>query len=703
MRHALLACSPRRFGNAALRLRIVAAAILIGCISSFPVHTSATPPSKLGPIGERLASACKVQEAAARTVLATYAVRLEGQVATHGCGVLGVYGALVGQGEGAEQVLSNLEAEGKLMQAAAGLVTGSPRFVSMIAASPLDAEALIGTLADLADPERLRLTGALAGVVERYWPGGIASTKGILALSLALSLTMDPGSATALGRALDQIHHLVTPADLPLIATLVQATSVVRPDLAPEKRLKDPVHTVAALSRAAPGALDFFRQTPAALQYAVMFLPPRPEEWRDASQFSDDQLQRLSQDYLDVMAGAYEFLERQGGPVRALTVLDGLQGIVMDAVTRYGNGEEIQGFLKGFAESPVFAAMAGAACGPEWQARIGDLIQAFAPPLSCVAERQDLGATATAAAAPTWKVCPTDPRWEGHLGRTARWYAQTPWAATFLTSATNPVASLRVLHDLPRVMEPLDQRTRKRVGLVLTELEGDPAVTGSFVVDLAATDFLLWLSSADDADTVVQHDPEVRSGRTTSKSVYILITSYPSRDDPSLLEVYRQTGMVDLAHVHQLTRASAADLSAHRFTRMEAAVGALETATDLVDYAGLAAAPITGGASIAIVAARKSGMAALRWAARTAAQRSARTVAGLAGRNGAKVAIREWKHLLVTETRGPGRPPTGSRTIRRWIDNAGTASDVMVAGPILLGFLVANLWGNDDALESCPR
>jgi hypothetical protein len=382
--------------------------------------------------------------------------------------------------------------------------------------------------------------------------------------------------------------------------------------------------------------------------------------------------------------------------------LDALQGPVMDAVFRYGS-KGIPEFFAAFARSDLFTAMLASGCGKEWLDRVRDLALAFAPPADCTAYADGDIRDAVHVAA-----CPTRPGWEGHLGRVARWHAEVTWAPRFLETAADPSAGLRVLRDLPQYLEPLDPEARDRVGRVILGLGTDPALSGSLVADLGAkTDYLPWLATGADVEQVVEHDPDVRSGWTAPKAVYVLVTSYPARDDPSLLDRHLRGEEIPADQIadqiRTLTRQSAAQLSSHKFTAVEVVLGAVEKVSDAADFASFAAAPITGGASIAIVAARKLGMAALKWAARTAAKRSLATASKLAGRAGGKVAIREWKHLLVAESLGPGRPPTGSRAIRRWIDGSLEKANNGGAAAILIGYLIASRLGEDDDLDTCPR
>lgn len=661
------------------------------------VHAQEKTHAELGPVGQQLADACAVLNGEQYDLLVTYAARIEKPVAIAGCGAIGVYGALMGKTDAGSQVLADFEDDTKLMTVASRLVSASPRFAEMLSARPQDGEAIVVTLVDI--PASGNMLDELASTIERDWPRDIAPSDGPLVLSLALLLTPGSDNPTGISRTLNDIRQMVASPDLPLLAMLMQISGMERVDVLARKRLTDAKDAVSTLSRRAPGAIDLFRRMPASLNFAPMFLPPPPELFRHAQELSDEEMRRLRHEYVETMAGAFAALAPNAGAVRAMIALDALQGPIMDAIARYHNGDEILTFLQDFSKSNLFASIVASACGEEWQVRVRTLAWTFAPSANCITDMENDRATGERKGVVT---CPTRPGWEGHLGRVARWYADVTWAARLLTT-TDSTAGLRVLQTLPRVMEPLDHRTVARVGAVVAGLGKDLVLAGQLIADLGdTTDYLRWLAVAKDAEEVVIHDPEVLSGRIAPKAIYVLITSYPSRQDHSLVEDYVMSKTIDSAQVTYLTAATASDLNRHLFTATDRFQHYLDETLDVLgDYLIVTKAPITGGGSIGIVAAKKSGLIALKWAARTAAKRSITTLKKLFAERGAKVAIREWRNALETEMLGPGRPPTGSREIRRWVDRINNGANNVRLLEFLLGFLVANRLGEDNDIDTC--
>ena len=679
---------------------VIAFSVIIA--QSTIVHAQEKTHAGLGPVGQRLANACTVRNGQQYDLLATYATRIENPVAVAGCGAIGVYGALMEKGDAEEQVIISFENDIRLMQVASRLVAASPRFAAMLSVQPQDAEALVATLADI--PASDKMLDDLARAIEHDWPRDIAPPDGPLVLSLALLLTAGSDNPAAIRTALNDIRRTIASPDLPLLAVLMQVSGMERVDTLIQQRLKDAKDVVSTLSRRAPGAIDLFRRTAAALRFAPMFLPPPQELFRNAQDLSDEEMQRLRHEYVETMAGAFAALAPNAGAVRTMIALDGLQGPVMDAISRYHNGNEIIAFLDDFARSNLFALIVASACGEEWQKRVRMLAWTFAPSVNCTNDVEDGQGTSEHKGV---VICPTRPGWEGHLGRVGRWYAETPWAASFLTT-TDSDAGLYVLQNLPRALEPFDRRTVERVGTVVAGLREDPALAGQLIVDLEeATDYLQWLQVAKDSEDLVVHNQDVKSGWTTQKSIYVLITSYPSQLDDSLIQNYntsRSAKNIDLAQVSYLTAATVSDLSNHQFTKTDVAVHVIESTETLVDWASYAAVPITGGASITIVAARKSGITALKWAVHPAMTRSAATLKKLSGEGGTRVAIREWRNLLEQEKLGPGRPPTGSRVIRNSINstyNHLQAIDGISPFWSVLGFIVGNRLGKSNELDTC--
>jgi len=106
----------------------------------------------------------------------------------------------------------------------------------------------------------------------------------------------------------------------------------------------------------------------------------------------------------------------------------------------------------------------------------------------------------------------------------------------------------------------------------------------------------------------VENDEDVANGKSTIKYKYILLTSYPSDQDPS---VFQYIGSKELSmaqdNLDKLYELSINELETHNFTTFEKSMSYLNKADCALTGVAIIAAPFTGGLSLGYIALETAG------------------------------------------------------------------------------------------------
>jgi len=121
------------------------------------------------------------------------------------------------------------------------------------------------------------------------------------------------------------------------------------------------------------------------------------------------------------------------------------------------------------------------------------------------------------------------------------------------------------------------------------------------------------VTKKDDYNIIVKKDSDVQNGISTVKYKYILLTSYPSDEDPSVFQ-YIGSNNLDSAkeNLAKLYKLPIDELESHNFTDFEKSMAFINKADWALTGVAVIAAPFTGGVSLSYIAVKQTGKIAAK-------------------------------------------------------------------------------------------
>jgi hypothetical protein len=174
-----------------------------------------------------------------------------------------------------------------------------------------------------------------------------------------------------------------------------------------------------------------------------------------------------------------------------------------------------------------------------------------------------------------------------------------------LISKDDNLQSIFSLFYVANALETLSIKEQEVFLTLLKELPGESIYLKiPFIHRLEKIGYLRKIINIVDYNKYVSASNNDLSGKSTVKYVYILLTSYPSQNDLSIIQRYYNSKFDDKKirkYLYELKKTPIDELETHRFTFADKA----ELYIDVADYtlmaASIAVLPFTGGASLSYI------------------------------------------------------------------------------------------------------
>ena len=570
-----------------------------------------------------------------------FAIRMNPFIENCGCGVVSLYYALCNNNMA---LIDQLEEDMEMMHAAAEVFEISDEFTSALKDSP-DSVATLALLAHN-DPDIFRrLSGALSSFSRHDSRQLRRNSSYLLYYLLASAMADKDTQSDDIEFIARKLKKKVSVESISALAMLYWQSIIVYPNANPEYWMRAAEN---ALSSLGPKTVKTLAPHKERLAY---FLPPTENDIPESQNISARELQKLRQDYMYLIVYVYKEITRLYSTPYALKVIEYISPAVLEALRFHHNKSEIKAYFNYEFRANIFSnAMNGGVC----QTGSGDEgLKNFFIMYSPYDNGNPVPGT------------------QGNLGLIAKWFAEGK-LRQYIDEARDVNGYIYSMSLLPQIYFGLSQNQKIVFLDLLFGLSTNLTLNAQIIIALNnTTGFFSWIENRPDVFLKVSHNPDISFGESARKYKYILLTSYPKDDSPSILHSFdgRSISSKGLNHMMNM---SIAELETHNFTDIEryidTAVTVYEIAEWTHDAVWIATIPLTLGASapaaLMVMArrmayrsariaerrlksrakmalAKKSFKSIMKWAGRKGwilARQEAKDVFGIASKRGRKVA-----------------------------------------------------------------
>ena len=555
--------------------------------------------------------------------VAEFAIRMKPFVEDCGCGVVNLYYALSSNNM---ELIDQLEEDMDMMHAAAEVFDISDEFTNALR----DSTDSVATLALLArnDPDIFhKLSGALSSFSKHDSRQLRRNPSYILYYLLASAMVDKNTQSNDIEFIARKLKKEVSVGSVGALAMLYWQSIIVYPNANPDYWMWAANETLKSLGPKTIKTLGPYKDC---LAY---FLPPSEDDIPESQNISARELQKLRQEYMDLIVYVFKEITRIYGTPYALKVIEYISPSILEALRFHNNKREIKAYLSYEFNANIFPnALQHGVC----QSGPGDKgLRSFFIMYSPYENGHPVPGT------------------EGNLGLIAKWFAQGN-LRQYIDEAKDINGYIYSMSLLPQIYLQLSQPQKMVFKDLLFGLSETPTLNAQVIIALHnTTRFFTWIENSHDAFSNVNHNPDAYLGENATKYKYILLTSYPKDDSPSIIHSADDGISISSTALNHMMNMSIAELEVHNFTDKERYMDAAETVFDIADWTvtgiSIVAIPLTAGASASVTVmmlARKGATTAAKRTLKTLAKRSLKSTMKLVGRKGWKVARREAKEVL---------------------------------------------------------
>jgi len=588
-----------------------------------------------GSIGDTLRAECPKQAQQYDSTINEYAIRMRDYVEAYGCGVITAYGVFaetdidrIAQWEDSEDAFEDVNS----------VFFMADQYHLDVANNPLLFDALLSLIGSGSSVMNDRLDRLLSNLSRRERNHINKAPEQILYLIWALQMN-ENSKSKAMIRQANRLQSDFPPSYLPAALILNGQIGIAYPDIKPLQRyqlVKDVVHSFSAdlIKKIALNHL--------ALSNFINLLPPQLGDLPYIQGLTDQELIHVQSDYVQVMKVVLEQFNHLTGNIGAsMDASSVLAPYILDAL-KDAPAMAISTYLKAQISSPTFQTFVQqyGSCRDDEFATITGSFFAFLNPQKKVHGSYE-----------------ALPYLQHNLARIANWYRIDPNMRAWIKDTQNdPTSMIQNLARLPFLYREIPSRSRTYLSKLIQELPGTKNENASFILALGQySDYFQWVGTANDADSMVISNEDV-GDKSAPKYIYMLLTPYPSQNDPSIFNRFQvkksDVGMVSLIH-----RYTVDDFSTHTFTKKEKCEALAGNIDNAITIAAIVAVPLTGGASILVIGSRlaakqvmKKGLkysakVLYRYARKNFSRTIRRSASRLTGKEGKQAFKRELKEL----------------------------------------------------------
>lgn len=591
-----------------------------------------------GAIADSIRATCPDQSMRYSSVVDDFAIRIRDNVEAYGCGVLSAYGVF------ADSEMDRIRQweDDQSFEAVNRVFLFAERYQLDIAAKPIVFDALDALLltSDNALDGQLDDLFSQITLAERRRMNQNPETILYMMWAVWLSESTLPRDIL---RISDSLRRDFRQENLPTALILDSQIGAVYPEYSATRRLeliKDVFKTYGSAFMGKVAGNEM------ALPNLVYLLPPQSGDIAGSQSLTDSDLDHLRDDYAEIMEetiNTFMALNESSlgfgvaidaSSVLAPYILDGLLDASKMSITSY---------LKAQIHSPVFAKhMALQNCSKEdFAVHVATFFKFLAP--NKVGED-------TKMEEPIFHL-------QHNLAMIANWYHDEYSMRQWVIDEGNvPSIFINNISRLPYYYKQSVPPTKQYISELLQKLPATLNDKASFILALfQSSDYFNWITKAADAKEIVVANEDV-GDISAPKYLYILTTPFPAQGDTSVFNRFYNDGS-GVAAVSLLHRYSIIDLSTHEFTEKEKLLSLLGDTNTVITIASIAAIPLTGGASIAVIGAQLAAKQAAkkgikqamklgyRYTRKTVSRNVSRSVGRLNGKGGWEAAKREIKEL----------------------------------------------------------
>ena len=614
--------------------------------------------------------------------VAEFAIRMKQFVEDCGCGVVSLYYALSSNNM---ELVDQLEEDMDMMHAAAEVFQISDEFTNALRDSTDSLETL--TLMARNDPDIFhKLSGALSSFSRHDSRQLRRNSSYILYYLLASAMADKDTQSNDIELIARKLKKKVSVGSIGALAMLYWQSIIVYPNANPDYWMKAAEEVLRSLGPKTVKALEPYKDS---LAY---FLPPSEDDIPEPQNISSREIEKLRQDYMDLMVHVFQEISRIYGTPYALMVIEYISPSVLEALRFHNNKREIIAYLNYEFRSENFKhILMNGVC----QSGSGDQgLKSFFIMYSPYENGQPVSGT------------------EGNLGLIAKWFADGN-LRQYIDTAKGINGYIYSMSLLPQIFLRLSEKQKIVFNDLLLSLSEYPTLNAQMIITLNnTTHFFRWIENSPDAFLNVNHNPEAGFGESAKKYKYILITSYPKDDSPSIFYSFDGISILS-AGLNHMMNMSIVDLETHNFTDTERYWDRAETAIDIADWTvtavSIAAIPFTAGASASVTVwmlARKGATTAAKRTLKTLAKRSLKSTMKLVGKKGWKVTKREAKEVFGIAAKR-GRKAVREEAIKKgiyktdiWVSSISLGTGVTTAA---LAYFLANRPESVEPADLCDE
>ena len=643
-------------------------------------------PAIPGSFTDYIKSECPSEFKKHKKTVKEFAIRMKPYVEDCGCGIVNLY---YGLSNNNMDLIDQLEEDMDLVCDAAKIFEISNNLTNAFKESPDSVKTLV--LLANNDPDIFHKLSKALSSFSRYDSRQLRKNSSyMLYYFLASAMINEDAQSSDLRLIVRNLKRKVSVEAVSALAMLYLQSIIVYPNADPNYWMWAAETTLESLGAKTVKSLNPYQE------YLAFFLPPKEDNIPESQNLSTREIQKLRQNYMNLMAFVFDLIKRTYEKTAySLMVIEHISPYLLEALRFHQNMGEIKAYLTCEFRSDNFKhVLQNGVC----QSGVEDEgLRNFFIMYSPYVNGHPV------------------PYTQGNLGLISKWFAEGK-LRRYINDVEDINGYIYTMSLLPRIYLGLTQKQKTVFNELLFDLSYNPTLNGQVILALyGTTAFFSWLENSPDAFLNVTHNDEVTCGNSTQKFNYILLTSYPKDDSPSILHSFNGKSISSKA-INDLMNMSITELEEHNFTASERYMAIAGNLIDIADWTvtavSIAAVPLTAGLSTGLAVmmlTRKGAVTAAKRTIKTLAKRSLKSTSKLIGRGGWKVAKREAKEVVGFAAKR-GRKAVREEALKKgiyktekWTDRIGLGSTASGVATGALAYFLANRLDSSESADLCDE